>query len=63
MHPEVTKLLDTLQEKEIPMGIITNGPTDHQFKRIKQLNIEKWVPSQNIIISQSTGFQNLKRKF
>jgi hypothetical protein len=31
MHPEVTKLLDTLQEKEIPMGIITNGPTDHQF--------------------------------
>lgn len=34
MHPEVTKLLDTLQEKEIPMGIITNGPTDHQFKKL-----------------------------
>lgn len=62
MHPEVTKLLDTLQEKEIPMGIITNGPTDHQFKKVKQLNLEKWVPSQNIIISQSTGFQKPEKE-
>ena len=62
MHPEVTKLLDTLQEKEIPRGIITNGPTDHQFKKVKQLNLEKWVPSQNIIISQSTGFQKPEKE-
>ncbi|MBP2099260.1 HAD family hydrolase [Enterococcus rivorum] len=57
MHPEVKRLLDYLKEKNIPIGIITNGPTDHQYKKVKQLNLENWVPTDNIIISQSTGYQ------
>ncbi|MGX7243503.1 HAD family hydrolase [Enterococcus quebecensis] len=62
MHPEVEKVFDFLKEKKIPMGIITNGPTDHQFKKVKQLQLEKWVPTDNIIISQSTGFQKPERE-
>lgn len=62
MHPEVTKVFDFLKEKNIPMGIITNGPTDHQFKKVKQLQLENWVPTDNIIISQSTGFQKPERE-
>ncbi|MGC6769925.1 HAD family hydrolase [Enterococcus sp. LJL128] len=57
MHPEVKKVFDYLSEKQIPLGIITNGPTDHQYKKVKQLQLENWVPSDNIIISQSTGYQ------
>lgn len=62
MHPEVKKIFDFLKEKNIPMGIITNGPTDHQFKKVKQLQLEHWVPTNNIIISQSTGFQKPERE-
>lgn len=57
IHPEVKRLLDYLKEKNIPIGIITNGPTDHQSKKVKQLNLETWVPADNIIISQSVGCQ------
>lgn len=62
MHPEVKKVFDFLKENNIPMGIITNGPTDHQFKKVKQLQLENWVPTDNIIISQSTGFQKPERE-
>lgn len=62
MHPEVKKVLDFLKDKQIPMGIITNGPTDHQFKKVKQLRLEDWIPSDNIIISQSTGFQKPEKE-
>jgi putative hydrolase of the HAD superfamily len=62
MHPEITKLLDCLKEHNIPMGIITNGPTDHQYKKVKQLQLENWVPSNHIIISQSTGYQKPEKE-
>lgn len=57
MHPEVKKTLDYLQEQGVPMGVITNGPTDHQYKKVTQLALEEWIDSERIIISQATGFQ------
>ncbi|WP_438763571.1 HAD family hydrolase [Enterococcus sp. AZ194] len=57
MHEEVKRTLDYLKEKNVPMGIITNGPTDHQYKKVKQLRLEDWVSSDRVIISQATGFQ------
>ncbi|MBO0469771.1 HAD family hydrolase [Enterococcus sp. DIV0242_7C1] len=62
MHPELKKVFDFLKNKNIPMGIITNGPTDHQYKKVKQLQLEQWVPTDNIIISQSTGFQKPEKE-
>lgn len=62
MHEEVRKTLDFLYKKQIPMGIITNGPTDHQYKKIKQLQLEKWIPTDSIIISQATGLQKPERE-
>ena len=32
LHKEVKKTLDFLKNKNVPLGIITNGPTDHQTK-------------------------------
>lgn len=61
LHEEV-KTLDFLKEKNVPLGIITNGPTDHQTK-LKQLQLNNWIPSRNMLISQATGFQNQKRDF
>lgn len=57
MHEEVKKTLDYLKNAGVPMGIITNGPTDHQFKKIKQLDLFQWIRPEHILISQATGFQ------
>ncbi len=62
LHEEVRKTLDFLKENEIPMGIITNGPTDHQYKKVKQLGLLHWIHPDNVIISQATGFQKPERE-
>lgn len=62
LHEEVRKTLDFLKENDIPMGIITNGPTDHQYKKIIQLDLLHWIAPENVIISQATGFQKPERE-
>ncbi|MBO1306824.1 HAD family hydrolase [Enterococcus sp. 669A] len=57
MHEEVRKTLDYLQEQGIALGIITNGPTDHQHKKIMQLDLLNWVNPEHIIISQASGYE------
>lgn len=53
--PEVKEVLDLCLEKGIKMGIITNGPTNHQKNKIKQLGMEKWIPKENMFISGEVG--------
>lgn len=55
--PEAEAILTKLaSNREIALGIITNGPTDHQLRKIKQLQLEKWIPIENMIISESSGY-------
>ena len=42
-------------KEKVPMGIITNGTTDHQRPKIEQLGIRQWIPDQNIFISEEMG--------
>ena len=35
--------------------LLTNGPTDHQLKKIHSLNLYKWFTSERIFISEDTG--------
>ena len=35
--------------------LLTNGPTDHQLKKIHSLNLYKWFTSERIFISESIG--------
>lgn len=62
LHEEVEKTLDFLAELKIPLGIITNGPTDHQTKKLKQLQLAKWIPTQHMIVSQATGYQKPEKE-
>lgn len=57
MHEEVRRTLNFLQEQNIALGIITNGPTDHQHKKIMQLDLLNWVHPDHVIISQATGYE------
>lgn len=62
LHEEVRKTLVFLAEMNIPLGIITNGPTDHQTKKLHQLQLSTWIPSQRMIVSQATGYQKPEKE-
>lgn len=48
-------LLDVLTRRGVPLGILTNGPTDHQQKKIAGLGLSRWIPAENIFISEAIG--------
>lgn len=52
---DVRQVLDYSYDKKILLGVITNGPTEHQWRKIKQLNLEKWIPKEYIIVSGEVG--------
>ncbi|MGO0907504.1 HAD family hydrolase [Clostridioides difficile] len=54
--PEMEQVLNFAEERNINIGIITNGPSSHQRMKLKQLNIEKWIDEKNIFISSEVGF-------
>ncbi len=62
LHEEVKKTLDFLKTKGVPLGIITNGPTDHQTKKLNQLQLTQWIPAKNMIVSQATGYQKPEKE-
>lgn len=44
------KLLTNL-ETHIPMGIITNGPAEHQWEKVYTLGLTKWIRKEYIFVS------------
>ena len=56
MVPECTaQLLDELKEKGIQLGVITNGPSAHQWKKVNALIVSRWMPEKNLIVSGDIG--------
>ena len=37
------------------LGIITNGPSEHQWNKVKSLKAERWIPHENIFVSADVG--------
>lgn len=62
MLDEMRLTLDFLKEKNIPMGIITNGPTEHQLKKVKKLGLYEYVAPKRVLVSQATGFQKPQKE-
>ncbi|WP_404331755.1 HAD family hydrolase [Mesobacillus maritimus] len=55
LFPEIESLLELLNKKDKQLGILTNGPYQHQLMKIKQLGLTKWIPKENIFISSAIG--------
>jgi HAD superfamily hydrolase (TIGR01549 family) len=51
----VPELLTLLRNKGYLLGIITNGPTEHQLKKIELLGLSKYIPRDLIFISDEVG--------
>lgn len=54
---EITEALDYLNQSEIPIGLITNGPVERQNDKIRALNIPRWIDQKHILISDGVQIQ------
>ena len=48
-------ILELARKNDVKLGIITNGPSEHQWAKIKALGVEKWIAKENIIVSGDCG--------
>lgn len=44
-------ILKLARKNNVKLGIITNGPSAHQWSKIKALGVERWIDKDNIIVS------------
>ena len=44
------------------LGIITNGPADRQWDKVKSLQAERWIPHENIFVSGDVGAEKPDKK-
>ena len=44
-------ILELAKENNVKLGIITNGPSEHQWSKVKALGVERWIDKENIIVS------------
>lgn len=54
--PEMKETLKFLNDRKIKIGIITNGPKEHQKRKINRLGLEQWISKESITISGEVGF-------
>ncbi|KXT76248.1 2-haloalkanoic acid dehalogenase [Streptococcus sp. DD10] len=62
MLDEMRMTLDFLKSKGVKMGVITNGPTEHQLKKVKKLGLYDYIEPHCVIVSQATGFQKPEKE-
>ena len=55
MSNTTISILELAKENDVKLGIITNGPSEHQWSKIKALGIESWISRENIIVSGDYG--------
>jgi putative hydrolase of the HAD superfamily len=54
--PKMTeKILDLCKEHKIPRGLLTNGTSKNQGKKLKVLALERWFDKENMFISEEVG--------
>lgn len=57
MIPEIEQTLADLHARQIPLGVITNGPAQHQKKKLEQLNVARFIPQKHWVISGMTPWE------
>ena len=55
LHEEIAILLDRLHGQNKQLAVLTNGEEQHQSRKIKQLQLDKWIPEEHFFISGAIG--------
>lgn len=61
MSAEIEEMLGGLKGR-VKLGLITNGPTEHQWDKVRALGLTRWIPVQNVLISGEAGAAKPDRK-
>lgn len=56
LDPFMKEALDYCWQEGILLGVITNGPAQHQAEKVQQLHLDQWIPDERIIISGQVGW-------
>ncbi|MBP1042213.1 HAD family hydrolase [Vagococcus sp. BWB3-3] len=62
LSPAVEAILDYCHRQPMEMGIITNGPSDHQRMKLAALGLDRWFSPQQILVSGDVGVSKPARK-
>lgn len=52
LFPDMEKLFELLVKTNRQIALLTNGPYQHQMQKISQLALMKWIPKENVFISE-----------
>ena len=55
MSDITVSILELAKKNNVKLGVITNGPSEHQWVKVDALGVEKWIPRENIIVSGDVG--------
>ena len=44
-------ILKLARKNNVRLGIITNGPSEHQWSKVEALGVERWINKDNIVVS------------
>ena len=55
--PQFEEFLETIVRsgQDVFLGILTNGPSEHQKHKIHALGLTKWIPKEHIVVSGDIG--------
>ena len=56
LSPTLTQLMDRCVSAGVKMGILTNGPYEHQLGKYMRLGLARWIPRRNVVVSEEAGF-------
>ena len=51
MSETIQKMLTECVKAQIPLGVITNGPSAHQWNKTRALGLSRWIPDEAVIVS------------
>lgn len=52
---DMKDLIIYCKQHNVKLGIITNGPTEHQWNKVKQLGVLEWIDESCVFVSQEVG--------
>ena len=55
MSDPVKRMLDHCKNHGFRMGIVTNGPAEHQWRKVQKLGLTNWIPKEHVVVSGECG--------
>lgn len=55
LAPFLAEMFKRLRLAHVPVGILTNGESDHQWKKVRMLGLDRWIPENLAVVSGDVG--------